>query len=256
MLARKPLVGTVAENVLSHGTGALHIDACRIGTDEITTCGGNSGTKVFGKYNKIEHEPHIGRWPANVLHDGSDEVVGMFPDANGGHWANTKVTGFGEFGGGKAEYFGPGEHCKAGSSARFFYSAKVSSDERNAGCEELPEGQTIGGGGTNNTPDDVCGKYGSIKAVQKNTHPTVKPVKLMEWLIRLITPKNGVVLDPFMGSGTTGIAAKNLGFSFVGIEISEEYAVIAKKRFGAAQPPLASFVAIEEVSRPSPQRTL
>jgi len=114
--------------------------------------------------------------------------------------------------------------------SKYFYCAKISKKDRNEGCEYLDEKQTIGGGGTNNTQDNVCGKYGIVKAKAQNFHPTVKPTKLMQYLVRLVTPKKGTVLDPFMGSGSTGKACTLEGFEFIGIEREIEYINIAKAR--------------------------
>jgi site-specific DNA-methyltransferase (adenine-specific) len=124
------------------------------------------------------------------------------------------------------------------SEARFFYCSKASKHERNAGLEGMEEKQTVGGGGlTAGKRGDgsyetasAGGKYGSIKAKQQNHHPTVKPVKLMEYLVRLVTPKNGVCLDPFMGSGTTALACKQLRRRYIGFEIDSNYVEIAQKR--------------------------
>lgn len=193
VLARKPIEGTVAANVLAHGAGALNIDGCRVGTDEVIVATrnvalGSSGSGVYGGENVpgvYEQKPG-GRWPANILHDGSDEVVAAFPEtspakagkprgaASGQGWGMT-ATG--------AEYDDAG-----GSAARFFYSAKADAQDR------------IG-----------------------SKHPTVKPVDLMQWLCRLVTPPGGVVLDPFAGSGTTGEAAWREGFSAVLIEREATY---------------------------------
>jgi site-specific DNA-methyltransferase (adenine-specific) len=205
VLARKPFKDTIANNVLEHGTGALNIDGCRVGDDEIKSCGGRktitTGDERTGKALGINgpHEPlnttHIGRWPANFIHDGLEE-----------EWS------------------------------KYFYCPKANKKDRNEGCEELEEKQTVGGGGTNDpNGDDVCGKYGSVKAKANNNHPTVKPTELMRYLCRLITPKNGTVLDPFMGSGSTGKAAMLEGMSFIGIELSEEYLDIAEKRIKKAK---------------------
>ena len=119
-------------------------------------------------------------------------------------------------------------------SSRFFYCAKASKSERNKGLEGFEDKQSIGGGGgIGDYLDDVnsaSGKYKSEKAPNKNFHPTVKPVKLMQYLVKLVTPANGIVLDPFCGSGTTGIACKLEGFQFVGIEQDSEYTKIADAR--------------------------
>jgi DNA modification methylase len=205
-LARKPLSEkSVAANVLKHGVGGLNIDGCRIeagegdyahpGNDDLRPIGkawGLDGQKV------TQAKPHdLGRWPANIVHDGSDEVAAGFPSANGGHWPDATRTGGGDVGGGTCDYRGPGpKDEQGGSAARFFYCAKSSTEERSEG----------------------------------NNHPTVKPVALMRWLVRLVTPKGGTVLDPFMGSGSTGIAADAEQFNFIGCELSPEYAAIAVRR--------------------------
>lgn len=169
-VARKPLAGTVAENVLAHGTGAINVDGCRVG-DTVETWprtrsyapgqiqpGGKGATQATG-------DVPAGRWPANLIHDGSDEPTGLLGDA-----------------------------------ARFFYCAKASKVDRGDG----------------------------------NTHPTVKPTDLMRYLCRLVTPPGGIVLDPFMGSGSTGKAATMEGFRFIGIERDEGYFSIANARIKAA----------------------
>lgn len=204
VLAQKPFPGTVAENVMRHGTGAINIDGCRVGEEggvrkvNPDKSGAGHQGKSFGCNG--ETEPVGGRWPANFIHDGSPEVLELLPE----------------------------------NARRFFYVAKPSKSEKNAGLgDEFEEKQTIGGGGTSNK--EAAEKYGSIKAPAKNFHPTVKPVSLMRYLCRLVTPPGGTVLDPFTGSGTTGVAAKLEGFEFIGIEKSPEYAEIAKARIKAAK---------------------
>ena len=196
LVCMKPNDGSYAENALKHGVSGLNIDGGRINTDEDCS---RSKYQVrntpagMGKGLKMGGDGHEqGRFPANVI----------FEDG---------VT--------NAEW------------SRFFYCAKASKAERNMGCEELDIKQTTGGGGMNNTKDDVCGKYGSIKASGHNHHPTVKPLKLMEYLCTLTkTPTGGIVFDPFMGSGTTGIACKNTGREFIGCETDKDYFEIAGKR--------------------------
>jgi site-specific DNA-methyltransferase (adenine-specific) len=119
-------------------------------------------------------------------------------------------------------------HNDKGGASRFFYVAKASKSERNKGLDVFETKQTIGGGGTYN--EEAGAKYGSIKAEGKNFHPTVKPIKLMQYLVKMITPPNGIVLDPFCGSGTTGVACKLDGFQFVGLEQDPEYFRIAEAR--------------------------
>jgi len=172
-LARKPLSEkTVAANALKWGTGGINIDRCRVGTDE------------------------TGRFPANLIHDGSHQVLELFPETKPsriGKPRGTKKKGL--FANSKFNKVGQ-EHNDSGSAARFFYCAKASKKDRDKG----------------------------------NHHPTVKPTALMQYLCRLITPTGGVVLDPYMGSGSTGKAAVQEGFSFVGCELDEDYYKIAKSR--------------------------
>ena len=220
-LARKPLSEkTIAANVLKHGTGGINIDGCRVGTEERINQPGstNPRTAMGDGWNK-DAKPTVsaGRFPANLIHDGSEEAI-------------------------------EGMQVKGDDKSRFFYTAKASKKERNKGLEGLERfetKQTTGGGGITSPNDEAghvivsgdkgtAGKYGSAKAPQKNNHPTVKPIKLMQYLVRLITPKDGTVLDPFMGSGSTGIACEHEGFDFIGIEKNEEYCEIAKARIDAA----------------------
>lgn len=216
-VARKPLVGTVAANVLAHGTGAINIDGCRVppGADHAEKCASvvglssNRNGNAYGEWagERTDSYNTAGRFPANLIHDGSDEVVAQFPDSagSGGSVPNVKISGYGDknVGTGKSEYFG-GERTKhnagSGSAARFFYCAKASKKDRGEG----------------------------------NNHPTVKPTDLMAYLCRLVTPPGGVVFDPFMGSGTTGKAAMREGFRFIGCELSPEYLEIARARIAQA----------------------
>jgi site-specific DNA-methyltransferase (adenine-specific) len=207
ILARKPLIGTVAENVLRYGTGAINIDACRVGTEPRSYA--PKGTSANAAMIRVpEHREGkageevsvVGRWPANLVHDGSEEVLAAFPDAPGQQRAllggeASKSEIYGKFGP-KLAHEPRGD---AGSAARFFYSAKASKSDR------------IG-----------------------SKHPTVKPVELMKWLVRLITPKGGVVLDPFAGSGTTGEAALLEGMRCILVEREDEYVADIKRRMELA----------------------
>jgi site-specific DNA-methyltransferase (adenine-specific) len=222
IMARKPLEGTVAANVLEYGTGAINVDGCRVRIQESLpsyTVGPKQGAGQglnprFTRRNQQaradsgdnpRYDPS-GRWPANLIHDGSDEVVGLFPvttsgdrkptnNNNGNGWKNSCQQTLNKFAG------------DSGSAARFFYCAKASKADRGEG----------------------------------NTHPTVKPTDLMRYLCRLVTPPGGIVLDPFMGSGSTGKAAILEGFQFIGIEREAEYLAIAEARIshasGLSQPP-------------------
>jgi hypothetical protein len=246
-LARKPLgESTVAKNVLKHGTGGLNIEACRIATTEDL----NGGTyaknaKPQGKSqvpgNGIARDfvQPVGRFPANLI---LDEEAGAALDAQSGTCSYNPSKIFGKSSGGKiyangagipsgADVFGYGD---SGGASRFFYCAKTSASERNAGLGEFPLKQ---GGGMSGTADKTLktGSGNERDASYKNHHPTVKPLKLMRYLCRLITPPGGTVLDPFTGSGSTLVAAKQEGFQFVGIERESEYVTIARKRVESAE---------------------
>ena len=203
-VARKPLIGTVAANVLKHGTGAVNVDASRIKTDE-TLQGSTVRNDIRGgafasghKANPGDIEDYkqntLGRWPANFIHDGSDEVAALLGDA-----------------------------------ARFFYSAKASKSDRDEGCEGMEARQTH-----ERKPDGKSTFERSNRVPSSNHHPTVKPTDLMRYLCRLVTPPGGIVLDPFAGSGSTGKAAMLEDFKFIGIEREAEYVAIAKARIDAA----------------------
>ncbi len=249
IVARKPLQGTVAANVLAWGTGALNVDGCRIEGD----MGGNSqylsagngrrhmlGVSEAGKSYKVENHPS-GRWPANLIHDGSDEVLGLFPETTSGGSGQHHPSGGGMFvrAGGNAR-----DISDTGSAARFFYCAKASKADRDEGLDGLPlrgKNEVYGNGlNTATKLDPALHTAESVAAwpQRHNHHPTVKPTDLMRWLVRLVTPPGGVVLDPFMGSGSTGRGAALEGFGFVGIEQDGEYLEIARRRIEAVRLPL------------------
>lgn len=244
ILARKPLEGTVAQNVLEYSTGAINIEGCRIDFSE------NDDTRINKEYHhnalagvsvgshkenwsgtSVALFKNSGRWPANFIHDGSEEVLELFPYTESGKGNGNAVIG-------EASNNIPLRRGKLiprhdkGSAARFFYCAKASRADRDEGLENIPAhpysskqqnsaGRMENGEVTNERPKQTLGR---------NTHPTVKPTELMRYLCRLVTPKNGTVLDPFMGSGTTGKAALLEGFDFIGIEKEDEYFQIAKAR--------------------------
>jgi site-specific DNA-methyltransferase (adenine-specific) len=206
-IARKPFAGTVAANAIEHGTGAMNIDSCMVGTDDslVRPAIDRQDNKVLGKGlgSGTQIEPG-GRWPANLIHDGSDEVLALFPGNAKPKPARSGKRGgkgFGMFDDEKsAAAFGVWPADPGGSAARFFYCAKANSKDKG----------------------------------EANDHPTVKPTDLMRYLCRLITPKSGVILDPFCGSGSTGKAAVLEGFRFVGIEREAEYVAIAQARIAQA----------------------
>ena len=197
VVARKPITQTVAKNVLEHGTGAINIDGCRTETKGMKwekPRGGIWKTDSEAEAKLVEND--LGRWPANIIHDGSDEVVTSFPN----------------------------------ETSKFFYSAKASKADKDEGLDCFLAKKSVyfqTGGGASGKPSSLSA---GRNTEYKNIHPTVKPTDLMKYLCRLVTPKGGIVLDPFMGSGSTGKAAIQEGFGFCGIEMSEEYFEIAKAR--------------------------
>jgi site-specific DNA-methyltransferase (adenine-specific) len=257
-VARKPLgEKTVAANVLEHGTGAINVDGCRVGTESTIRNNnvslGGSGNHIYGSAGACVAGSASGRWPANLIHDGSDEVVGLFPVTHGHGSKVHSGSDKGIFDWGTAKRAQTGG--EPGSAARFFYCAKASKKDRDEGCEGMeakrPATHIVNrqrcakcGGWTNcgpttvaNRPNSTCqcdepelvGDVGRVDSI-RNHHPTVKPTDLMRYLCRLVTPPSGIVLDPFMGSGSTGKAAVLEGFQFIGIEREAEYLQIAKAR--------------------------
>ena len=202
---------------------------------------GNSGMKAEGT-QYADADPK-GRFPANVMHDGSDVVRDIFPNTKSSP-VGFKGVGWKHSGNTKDEMTDlqyQNSFNDEGSAARYFYCPKVSKSERNKGLDNFKIEKTKGGGGTSNNTwyeDDVnaaSGKFGSEKAPSKNIHPTVKPQQLMQYLCRMVTPKGGIVLDMFMGSGSTGMAAKDEGFDFIGIEKEKEYFKIAEARIESVE---------------------
>lgn len=254
VVARKPLVGTVAENVLQYGTGALNIDGCRVGYASAEDAAAAAAAEIRGRLTsrntegwgmrpqQLDRESYLqgpagqGRWPANIIHDGSDEVMAAFPDAPGQqravgpeHGDKPSVNCYGDMG---ARPYTP-PRGDTGSAARFFYCAKASKRDRDEGLDHPPKKP---GGMVSNTSGQHMTRRdeGYQVAPRANNHPTVKPTDLMRYLCRLVTPPGGTVLDPFMGSGSTGKAAMLEGFRFIGIEREAEYIEIARARIAAA----------------------
>jgi site-specific DNA-methyltransferase (adenine-specific) len=236
VVARKPLIGTVAANVLTYGTGGLNIDGSRVGNEIVSTHHAPKGTFAGGEPNRgsdtSTYQNHTGRWPANVIHDGSDEVVALFPDSKGGAFPAKRGQAINtSFASGQETEGGFRAMGDSGSAARFFYCAKASKRDRNEGLDGLPSQRRAGLQGADNDKDNldpVSERWRTQPSA--NHHPTVKPTDLMRYLCRLVTPPGGIVLDPFMGSGSTGKAAMYEGFEFVGIELTDEYLPIAKAR--------------------------
>jgi site-specific DNA-methyltransferase (adenine-specific) len=240
VLARKPLDGTVANNVLTHGVGGINIDGCRVGRADGDDSSAGNRTATFGTQDTLSggdgsggwEQNESGRFPANFIHDGSDEVLELFPDSKGGAFPKKSnvPTGRHYEGGWGAVDNGVRTEMGDGSAARFFYCAKASKKDRNEGLDDFPliKGGSMNGAETR--PDKPTNH-----PIRANHHPTVKPTDLMRYLCRLITPPEGIVLDPFTGSGSTGKAATLEGFTFIGIEQSAEYAEIANARINHAK---------------------
>jgi site-specific DNA-methyltransferase (adenine-specific) len=239
VLARKPLIGTVANNVLTFGVGGLNIDGGRVGTEGGgNSCAGGDACKCSSNneiFSSTKHPTRIdelqGRFPANFIHDGSDEVVAGFPDTgkSGVAVRRNGNQAKGMFPVSIAEGSADVGFNDSGSAARFFYCAKASKKDRNEGLDGFEEVRT---GAMQATVDGsmLTGSGNERTTTRANHHPTVKPTSLMQYLVRLVTPPNGIVLDPFLGSGSTGKAAMYEGFNFVGIELTPEYLPIAKAR--------------------------
>lgn len=240
LLGRKPLVGTVAANVAAHGTGALNVDGCRIGyasiEDLARTRMQNPGREdkvssaVYGAGRPQQSVNEAGRWPANVA---LDEAAAAMLDQQSGDIPTQRIdkpcpepTIHGHQWGTMQGNRGPRGYSDTGGASRFFYVAKASRSERNAGLEGM-ERKTPHPPGGDGRAWDIAG---SNSKPRENYHPTVKPMALMRWLCRLVTPPGGLILDPFMGSGTTGCAAVFEGFGFVGFEQDPEYAELARRR--------------------------
>lgn len=261
-VAMKPLDGTFAQNAEKWGVAGLWIDGGRVETTDKLGGGGLSGNygvtegwdrpwkhdvdvirdKIEETKEKVFKAESLGRFPANLIHDGSDEVVGLFPESKS----------IGESGPASRNWKGDGHtitgSCQAtggfgdcGSAARFFYCAKASKAERNMGLEGMDDKilarscQAIAEAKRGNTVDEAGGAFNKAR-IMKNNHPTVKPLALMEYLCKLTkTPTGGIVLDPFMGSGTTGLACMKTGRTFIGIEREAEYAEIAKARISVKE---------------------
>jgi len=212
VMARKPIEKglSIAQNCLKWGVGAINVDGCRVGTDENLNGGAYSGNtkklqnKIYGQYNKCNPEDYkqpSGRFPANLIHDGSPEVVGLFPfrssgGGNGNRRGHGPSYGDNTYGNYNPKKTTNGIPPDSGSAARFFYSPKAKKKER----------------------------------LTFNNHPTVKPVSLMQYLVRLITPAGGTCLDPFAGSGTTALACMKEGRSYILIDADSQSLDIARRR--------------------------
>lgn len=245
IMARKPFNTSVTENIKKYGVGGVNIDECRIGNETITTSGARKNSMrgdqrtgaALGMFQETEalNLEHNGRFPSNVIftYDDNDfeEVCGGLPNGgkNGSISKRYKMNNqvYGEYG----ECNTWDAYNDSGSAARYFYCAKASTRDRDEGLEGMLSQKCNDG---RNTPIDNAFQRG--ETLRKNTHPTVKPTDLMQYLVRLVTPEGGTVLDPFNGSGSTGKAVmyenkdRNKNYKYIGIEMTEEYLPIAKAR--------------------------
>lgn len=222
IVARKPFKGSLVDNILEHGVGGLNIDECRVGNEEQAQLSRNVAS---------------GRFPANIIHDGSEEATGGMPKTKGCQGKGFK----------KGDYkssavnttFSRGDcvpYNDFGSASRYFYCAKASKRDRDEGLDEFEEKTKVFNGKSQSSSKEIKDVEKRFTTRLRNTHPTVKPTALMQYLVRLVCPKGSVILDPFMGSGSTGKATayenkdRNAGYSFIGIEQDEQYLEIAKAR--------------------------
>ena len=251
IMARKPLAGTVAANVAAHSTGGLNIDGCRIMAGGESLGGGRVSSRTQGwnrpwKANpdavaaahergavNVARAERLGRWPANVVL-GEDAAATLDAQSgvltSGGTPARRNAdkfrTAYGDFKGLPENPAGIGGSI--GGASRFFYTSKASRSERNGGLDEMPTSRVLVGAAGHKT-NPMTGRP-VVDVPRANHHPTVKPLDLMCWLCRLVTPPGGLILDPFMGSGSTGCAAALEGFGFIGIDTEPEYVEIARHR--------------------------
>lgn len=262
IVARKPLDGTVANNVLTWGVGAMNIDACRVPTSDKLGGGMKAGGAdgvwdrpfmhdeqaqaafVERKKANVAKSEELGRFPANLVHDGSQMVLDLFPQSKGqqGKVAGTELSRTGD--NGIYGHYGPRNEFTprddAGSAARFFNTLRDGEESANSTYADRGGTNFAAKPGKRREPTSAdrffyCAKASKKDRGEGNDHPTVKPTALMEWLVKLVTPEGGVVLDPFMGSGSTGVACANLGCGFVGIEREWGYMRIAGPRIAASE---------------------
>jgi site-specific DNA-methyltransferase (adenine-specific) len=252
VMARKPFPKgyTVVQNVLEFGVGGLNIDGSRIPhLDEAdrasatpqgrvtsnTMAGAVPDVDDIGRKELDRPDTSKGRWPANFIHDNSEEVVQLFPDTKSGTLNLAKINAENKTYGNRPKELSGEYEANSGSAARFFYCAKASKRDRNEGLNGFETKEKRYRATANGTGATSKGMERFTTQPVPNHHPTVKPTSLMQYLVRLVTPKGGVVLDPFMGSGSTGKACVYEGFNFIGIDQDLDYVGIAKARIEFAQ---------------------
>ncbi|GAG68928.1 unnamed protein product [marine sediment metagenome] len=234
--------------MLKWGTGGINIDGGRIGTEAVSVHDAPKGTFAGGEIGRgsiKNYREHKGRFPANLIlsEQGAEELDRQSGVRKSGAMTKPyKYTNTGHSLGSPTGYTKQIHKSNEGGASRFFYVAKASKRERNMGCEGLGEKNIDyeGRKGQNNSEFRLNGSKRK-ENMSKNNHPTVKPLKLMEYLVKLVTPPKGTTLDPFIGSGTTGIACKKLGFNYIGIDQSKEYCPMAVARIKAVKEDLRLF---------------
>jgi len=257
-VARKPLSEkTIADNVIKYGTGGINIDGCRVDSideNRRTSAGFAANSEIYHnnekyKINTFETTEPQGRFPANVIFD--EEAGKQLDEQSGtgksGKWKGVGITDSNIYGNPaiSSEFNTVRGYEDTGGASRFFYCPKASKTDRNEGLDDFEVKTTAHG------TFDKCGKCGKylkgqlackceepdrIHISSKNNHPTVKPTKLMQYLVRLVTPKGGTVLDPFNGSGSTGKACALEGFNYIGIDLDSDYIEISKARIETVMP--------------------
>ena len=243
VVARKPLQGTVADNVQAWGVGALNIDGCRVEYDgEPPKGSGSDNNLIYGHRagNGGNTTSTLGRWPANIILD--EEAAQMLDEQSG--WSKSGAGNRGLRHSGRHGGIADGEnlkegtasirgHSDSGGASRFFYVAKASKAEREAGLEGIEQKlkKIYSDMGQGSTPQQTP----SVASPRANHHPTVKPIALMRYLVRMVTPRDGVVLDPFMGSGTTAMVAVQHGRDYLGCELNPAYEGLQAERLSNVQ---------------------
>ena len=240
IVARKPFKGSLADNIIKNGVGGINIDECRVG-NEVMINKGMSSLGVMHDDNWQSNREVVskveGRFPANTIltYDESDfnEVCGGFPDTRGGKRHNIAIRQSDKNSGYGFDVNTRNEFNDSGSASRYYYCAKASKRDRDEGLDNFPAKVDCD---RNPKLESANVPMNRSNNPRKNTHPTVKPTSLMQYLVRLVTPNNGIILDPFNGSGSTGKAVmyenydNNKNYKYIGIEIAEEYLSIAKAR--------------------------
>jgi DNA modification methylase len=254
IVARKPFKGSLVDNIIENGVGGINIDECRIPTtyEDIKTIERktteNKTVNTIVSFNasrlRIQKENYkLGRFPSNIIHDGSEEVISGFPQSKGASSQNNRSNGSIYRGQSLQESSTKLEGYREwynddGSASRYFYCAKASKKDRDEGLFDYKEEKTTDGCIRSN--QETARKFGANSALRKNIHPTVKPCELMQYLVRLVSPKGATILDPFMGSGSTGKAVmfenreRNANYKFIGIDLEEKYCQIAIARIDYA----------------------